>query len=449
MHRSLSLATAFALGIAMPGQAAADDQPSKEDAAAAAASSPARFDKDLGLKGWDIPFPSFGDTLLQDVGGFRTTLAKYGIGVLDWNLIIMSVNMLNTPRQSNGIQTYWGQRFSVFAGTIAYVTVDMGHYGIPGGQFQISGQFDRSSWQPFIPSSFALNGLSYYQSLFDSKLELIVGYVVNNTSFVGTALGSNLASPFGPSASIPAELGLSFPPATAPTAEVKINIGSFYNQAAVQRSLPPASNHVLASVQLNPTGFKLKVDNAKALVIDEVGYKHLATPERSYLWARLGAMYNNSPFADFSQSGKTADNFGSYLLVDRQIWRLAPSASETAYRGLYLGVSAEYAAPKTNVVSQYYEARAYVLGPFHSRPKDQIGLVYFHQVFSRYLRDASERSGLLARSWSNTITPSYTLRILSGLYGTVSVSFTDHPSFVYVPNEDSALLFQASLYIAL
>src|SRR5271168_4567855 len=58
---------------------------SPEDQArlAAIAASPARFDKALGYKGWNFHFPSFGDSLLQDYGGWRSTLAQYGIGLLE------------------------------------------------------------------------------------------------------------------------------------------------------------------------------------------------------------------------------------------------------------------------------------------------------------------------------------------------------------------------------
>jgi hypothetical protein len=84
---------------------------------------------------------------------------------------------------------------------------------------------------------------------------------------------------------------------------------------------------------------------------------------------------------------------------------------------------------------------------------DQIGLVYFHQVFSHYLRDStnamSSTTGVFARSSSNTITASYTGRILPGLYATPALSYTDHPTFVFVGEGEHALLFLANLFIVL
>jgi porin len=253
---------------------------------------------------------------------------------------------------------------------------------------------------------------------------------------------------------IPFELGMAGPPAVAPGGWLKLNIvPTVYNQFGIQRSLPPTANPFVSNAELNPTGFNLTVDDARVLLIDEVGYKRPPAPDEPYVWARLGAMYNTSPYTDFSQPGETSTNFGAYLLADGQIMQFDPSSPATAYRGLYLGGSAMYALPKTNAITQYYEARAYVQGPFRSRSRDQIGLVYFHQIFSHYLRDAtnatSNSTGLFARSSSNTITASYTGNVLAGLYATPAISYTDHPSFVFVEDGEHALLFLANLFIVL
>lgn len=441
------------LGFAiLPAQAPADDQASKTNGSASQDTSPARFDKNLGLKGWNIPFPSYGDTLLQDVGGFRSALAKFGIGFIEYNLIVVAANALNTPRSNQGVQVYWGQKLSALSSSFAYLTLDMGHFGLRGGQLQLSAGLIRSSWEPFIPNSFSFQRLAYYQTLLENKVELLVGYLPNSAGFVGTVLGGNLANPFGPSVSIPFELGMSFLTAPAPALDVKINIPpNFYNRFTIQRSLPPTPDTFIDNARLNPTGLRFLLPDARLLLVDEVGYRREAEPAASYGWIRLGVMYNNSRYADFSRPGKTAANSGFYLLADWQISRFDPSSTATAYRGLYLGGSAMYAMPQTNAVTQYYEVRAYIAGPFFSRGQDQIGLVYFHQVFSQYLLAATNLSagfsGSFARSASNTISQSYTFKILSGLYVTEALSYTDHPSFVFFPGEGSALNLQGSLYI--
>jgi porin len=354
----------------------------------------------------------------------------------------------------SGAQEYWGQELSGFVGSQAFVMVDMGHYGVPGGQLQVSWQGTLSSWEPFFPNTLSLNRLAYYQSLFKKRVEFLVGYTTLDTAFIGTFVGGNIATPFGPAALIPFELGMAGPPAVAPAGWVKLNIlPTVYNQFGIQRSLPPTANPFVSNAELNPTGFKFTVDDARVLFIDEAGYKRPPAPDERYLWARLGAMYNTSPYTDFSEPGETSPNFGAYFLADGQLVQFEPSLPETAYRGLYLGGSAMYGAPETNAVSQYYEARAYVQGPFSSRSMDQIGLVYFHQVFSHYLRDSTNAmassTGVFARSSSNTITASYTGRILPGLYATPAISYTDHPTFLFGGDGEHALLFLANLFIVL
>lgn len=413
--------------------------------------SPARFDKTLGLKGWNIPFPSFGDTITQDVGGWRSKLAEYGIGLIEYNATLGAVNMLDTPRSNRGTQAYWGQSPSVSDTSIIFMTVDMGHYGIPNGQFQVSGAITRSTWENYLPTNNTLNRLAYYQGLFDNRVELLIGYVGNGTAFVGPFVGGNLASPFGQSASIPYELGLSNTPAVAPTAQIKVNFTpNFYDQFAIQRSLPPTANSFLTNSQVNPTGFDFDVPGGKALYVNEAGYKRAAAPDNPYTWVRGGALYNTSQYVDYSRPGKTDTNTGAYFLADRQILQFDPSSPATAYRGLYAGVSAMWAAPSTNAITQYYEGRLYIISPFASRPKDQFGLVYNHQEFSPYLADMINRSsgltGNFAQHFSNTITATYTYNVIPGLYLTGGVAYTDHPSLQFIKGEGSSLTFLGSIF---
>jgi len=80
-------------------------------------------------------------------------------------------------------------------------------------------------------------------------------------------------------------------------------------------------------------------------------------------------------------------NAGFYLLADQQLWQSAPGSAATAYRGLYAGGTIMYARPQTTPITQYYEGRLYLKGPFASRPKDLVSLVFFYQVNSPYLVD--------------------------------------------------------------
>jgi hypothetical protein len=43
-------------------------------------------------------------------GGWRSKLAEYGIGLIFLEGGVGAANVLNTPRTTNGQQTYWGQK---------------------------------------------------------------------------------------------------------------------------------------------------------------------------------------------------------------------------------------------------------------------------------------------------------------------------------------------------
>jgi porin len=223
------------------------------------------------------------------------------------------------------------------------------------------------------------------------------------------------------------------------------------------RSLPvtgPTGNGLLDEGTLNPTGIRFSVPGAKALYVDELGYKNRATPGVMENWLRFGAMYNQSSFTDFTKLGTGATisgNSGIYFLADRQLWQQAPDSPHTAYRGLYAGVSAMYAPPAETPISQYYEARAYWIGPFDTRASDLVSFVYNHQVFSHYLADELNAStapfaalGLpvpTAHHASNSYTLTYLAHIMPGVYASVGVGYTDHPSVEYFKGEGSALNF--------
>ncbi|VTZ21288.1 Porin [Methylocella tundrae] len=419
--------------------------------AATMAASPARFDQAFGWKGWNIPFPSFGDSLLQDYGGWRSTLANNGFAIIAYNVTIFSDNMLSHPQSSApGLQSYWGQRPSFLNSPQVFLTVDLSRYGIPDGQIGIAGVQTASTMNNFTPRQFGLGGLQYYQTLFDKKVEVLVGYLQGSQSFVGTYIGGNVASPFGPSASIPFELGLSSPGESAPAAIITYHMtDALYNEFGIQRSLSPTPNVLVDTIAKNPTNLRFTVPSWAPLLIDEIGYKNAAAPGEPQTWARFGIMHNFSQYQNFATGG-TSQNNAAYFLADRQLWQADPSMPFTAYRGIYAGVSAMYAPPETAAFSQYYEGRLYAIGLFDARPQDMISVVYNHQVTSQYIADptnaVSTLTGISARHATNSVTASYLAHLMPGLYSSVGLSYTDHPSLTYYPGEGSALLFLASVF---
>ena len=372
---------------------------SPEDQArlAAMAASPARFDKNLGYKGWNFHFPSFGDSLLQDYGGWRSTLAQYGIGLLEYNAQIGSVNMLNTPTAGlgpsnatssnplagNSRQQYFGQRPGFLDVSLAFLTIDTSQWGVPDGQIGISGNWSYSGDQHQVQNKLSNNGVSWYQTFFNKALEVKAGIFPNGDEWVGVAVGGNFASPFGSQSVIPYEMGMSQTPAVQPAIWGKWHItDTVYNQFGVMRSLAengPSGDLFFDDAHLNPTGYRFAVPNGRVLLVDELGYKNEAAPNVPQTWLRYGAMYNTSKFPNYqaflanptvagTPAGEQTGSSAMYFLADRQLYQLAPNSPFTAYRGIYAGVSAMYAAPENLAVSQYYEARVYSIGLFELTP---------------------------------------------------------------------------------
>jgi porin len=421
-------------------------RPVVTDSAARAAA----LDKRYGVHGWDIPFPSFGDTLLQDAGGIRTELAKYGIGYISWNTTLYALNMLPTPTSNKGTQAYWGQKSSVANSNNQWLTYDLSQFGIPDGQIVLGGVFVNSSWQPYLADTAQLARLAYYQTFLDKKLEMTVGILGNGASFIGAYVGGQVQSPFGPTASIPTELGIASSEVVQPTAWFNYHItNNWYDTFAVMRSISPTPSTFIDETTNNPTGFAFSEKGANAIYLNEVGYKQNPTADRLQTWVRAGAVYNSSLYHDYATGG-TSTKDGFYMLGDQQILQLAPGSAPG--RGLYVGGSAMYTPPETSIFSQYYEARLYGVGLFDARPRDFVSLVYSHNEISKFAANpinlAANLTGTFAQHYNNSLVASYTVRVTPGIYLTASVGYTDNPSFTFLPMEGSALNFLSSAFIA-
>lgn len=431
---------------------------------AAIQNSVARLDKTFGVKGFDNPFPSFADSILQDYGGFRSALAEYGLGLTWFNTMLAVSNTLPVPRNGPGPamepgkgssdQQYWGQKPSLMNVSLAYLTYDLGQFGVPDGQFVLSGALSWSTWQHYAPNQASLNALSWYQTLFDKALEIKVGYIANSVEWVGTAVGGNIANPLGASATVPFELGISGSPATQPSARVTWHIDdAFYNQFGIMRSLPingPTGSTLYDNAYYNPTGFDFTVPNGKLLAMNEFGYKAKAAPGQPGIWIRAGGMYNTSEFPNYQSGGTNSGIFGGYLVADLQMLQFAPDSIFTAHRGFYLGGSIMYGPEKNIPFYEYYEARAYFIGALASRPLDMLAFVYTYNGISSYLKDSinsySKYTDLFANTASNTFLVSYTGHMAPGVYATVGLSYTQNPSLSYVKGQGDALNVLLSLF---
>ena len=454
----------------------------------------AELDKVLGIKGWNYAPPSFTESVTQDYGGWRSSLASVGIGLIEANITRFQANMLDTPREGprynpffESTQSYWGQKPSFHDVSVLVLTYDLSRFGIPEGQLQLAGDFNYATYEAFNPDCATFHYLCLYQTLFDRQLEIKFGLLGNQNEFVGQNIGGAFASTGGPANSIITLLGMSVSPVSTWSFRVTGHLGKFYNETAVMRSLVvngPTGNGLFDTNELNPTRLQWNVNTSDysptaevgapgtgELFVNEFGYKQDATPSSLYTWARLGVMYNNSTFHDFTKSvadgglvqgpiGPTKDgNAGFYLLADQEIWQLAPDSATTASRGLYAGGTIMYARADRTPITQYYEGRLYMKAPFESRPKDLVSLVFFYQVNSPYLVDNLNTLNAVGtygkpETWSATF--GYLARLRPGVSLSLGFNYTANPSqaFYFGPSkanpsqrfEGNALNFQATLF---
>lgn len=403
----------------------------------------------LRPKGWIVGLPGPADTIDQDPGGVRSKLADLGIYYFGMSLNNVSDNQLPSANRA-GTQLYNGQKFTFSTQNLFGITYDLARYGIPDGQFLIWGAKNYYTWNAGGPSKFGVAGLTYYQTLFNKKVELKVGYLNNAFEFIGTNVGGAITtSVFGPSGSIYYQGGLDN--ATTPTfgGIVKYNFDThFYTKATVQRAVSP--DGFVSEVSQNPSGFSWQTANTGVLYLDEMGYQRAAASGVPQTWVRAGVAYNTSQYTNLQIPGKrSGGNSFYYVLADRQFWQM-DAGPGAAGRGIYGGFSAMYAPPDLNKVSQYYELRAYGKGLLNSRPDDMVSFIVTSTTWSHFAVESAIEAGKLAHRDSQSISLSYSAHLAKGVYSSVGLSYVNHPtSITYSPTTGSALNLLASLNIFL
>ena len=399
----------------------------------------------LRVKGLIVALPGPQDTIDPDFAGLRSSLAALGIGYIGYSSNNFFDNMLPAERTTLGQQVYSGQKPTFFTNNVMQMTYDLSRYGISDGQIVVGGIYNFDTWEPGGPNASSLATLSYYQTFLNKQVELKVGYLANVVEYWGPFLAGNLSSGiFGPSGSIPVEAGLSAWAWTKPGINIKVNgPDGLYNKFGVQVASSP--DGPVAEKTANPTGLDWSTPNSGALAIDEVGYRKEAAPGQLAIWVRAGAIVNSSRYVDFEFGGRNTGDYAAYVLADQQFLQLAPVAGQAA-RGWYAGVSAMYAPPEFNRISQYYEARLYGIGLLPSRPADMVSLVVSRNVFSNYVVDATLQSGQLAHTGNFSITAAYYAPIVPGVRVGIGLGYTDHPTpVIYTPQTGSDLNFLANI----
>ncbi len=415
---------------------------------------------ELKPRGLNIPFPFANDTLDQGAFGLRNALAAEGIGYTGISSTTFTDNVIRHALpagnrfgpHSRDNQLYSGQLPTYTTQQSLIVTYDLRRFGIPDGQIVLEGQLTSTNWNPGGPDGFDLATASYYQTFFNKKVEFKIGALANSLEFIGPNVGNSLANGiFGPNASLAIENGLDASAFTTYGLNVTYHFPQhIYYRGDVSRAISPDGS--IAEKLANPTGTNFTVRNAGVITFHELGYKTEANATDRFTWIRGAADYSSSNYTILDNTAhRGSPNWGVYFLADRQILQTAlhPNA-RTGFRGLYAGVSIEYAPQYFDRFSQYYEGRLYGFGLIPGRPRDLASFVIAHNVFSEDAIQLAERNHLLAHHDVTAWTGSYGIRVLPGVNINLAVQYTDHPTAItYTRSTGSALNLLSNLFIFL
>lgn len=384
--------------------------------------------KTYGEKGWNIPFPSFADSVIGDAGGIRSRLAEYGLGFYAISLnTALQVNMLaNGPR--TGPQVYGGQIPTAFSTNSFGLVYDLGRIGDPGAQLIIGGYGGLTTWDPDGPTHAGFTRLAIYQPFFDDDLSVKIGIFPNDIEFFGIATGGSLVGgTLGPGATIPFEVGMSRIGLSTPAVNIRGRFGEnsdFYDKLGIQRSVNPQGPD--AEVRSNPYGVNFGTPGAGVLIINEFGYKRESTPQSGSLWARVGGMYNDSDYFNYKSPQTTTSNGAVYAAVDYQFSQLAGGLP---FQGYYFGATYVTAPPEPNLLQSSYEARIYGIGILPTRPFDFTSLIVTRSDLSSDARRFLFRAtGSPTFNSTTSFTLSHSYHASKGIYISPSISYTIHPS---------------------
>ncbi|MHB8283143.1 MAG: carbohydrate porin [Caulobacteraceae bacterium] len=395
-----------------------DTQSQSAAAPEAASSESAKFQQlnKLVLKGWATPVPTFDDTITLDYGGWRSTLASYGLGFTFFSLNLLDEDLAQAGKGLTGTQLYNGQKLTYQTGNQTPVlTYDLGHLSnsLAGGQIIAIGAITENGYaaRDGIRGE-RLKSLYWYQPILGGKVELEGGIISNATDYMGTSVGGSLSGgALGPMASIQSEVGESYGNYGAPTISARINwTKHFYTRTAIQRSISPKGS--TTEEDNDTSGFNFGSPHADPLIIQEVGYRVTAAPGIKAFWARTDGIYNTSGYTSYTDK-MVHNNYMGFVAVDKQLTQPNPKRPAS---GLYLGGTYTAAPGSLDLINRYYEARAYYRGPFYSRPYDMISFVAAVNGYGSEGRVATMISGFTPYSTTQTYTAAYSYRIMHGLY---------------------------------
>ena len=371
-----------------------------------------------------------------DLWGLRKELAEHGIGITATSYNGYTYDVLGNNAKK---QVYNGQNPSYNTSVNLYLTYDLTRIGFANdAQLTLAGTWADATYTPANMRVKTVSVFAINQSFFNHRVELVYGYISGVRLFYGMALGGNASTAaLGPSSVVPFQVGMS---ATEPTPTVNVIVRDeslrFYNSTALTRSVSPQG--IQKDIDLNPSGLRLKVPEARALLINEVGYKQATSATTNAMWLRAGAMYNTSHYTEFLSGEKSDNNYGGYLAGTVQISKPFNDA-----RGWYLDSKLDYSPDSVNAINKAFQVSAFNIGPFASRPADMAAVGLTKSYYSEDLRKATTRYGLEAAPYTLAVTTSYAACLFPGVYLISGLTYTKNP--VFTPLHSDALLLQETL----
>lgn len=387
-------------------------------------------------------------------------------------------------------QAYSGQRPTYYGNSLAWLTMNRLSTGT---QFVISAYEFPTNWASgSTVEGVYVTGLYVNQYFWKKKALLSVGWGQQDAwETYGIYVHGNMAVPLiGVGAIGSAEAGLATPMVSAPSSSLRVNWSKrFYTVNILQRSVEIwNTNADNTKMNHNALYMPFRQPGAKAILLQEFDYKRQAAPGTKDLWVRLTGVINASHYFDYRKGGDAfalafydwsttgtpeplhrhhfhKDTPEQLLLSNEALlhmpvnpygkvltdnnWQICGAADAQLtqdkflpFRGWYGGFTASYLPPQQNIFSQYYEARAYDVGPFKNRPIDQftvaVGVLQMSRVAARMIAKSQSQSGMYANTYNTTqvsIAPSFTSHLHSGVWASAGVQYCVHPTIApKVPN---------------
>jgi porin len=109
---------------------------------------------------------------------------------------------------------------------------------------------------------------------------------------------------------------------------------------------------------------------------------------------------------------------------------------------LFVGGSVEIAPAQLNAYTKYYEARAYLQGPFRSRSSDLVSVITTRSVHSQDTLRNLIAQGKTVWTNTNTVTASYSMHAMRGTYFSGGLTYLQGPAVT--PRVPNALVISLS-----